>query len=495
MKIYAFVSIFTLFSLVSNAQSTNSQTAKSLNDSLKIASSYYYSKNFDEAFHIYNSVDQRQLDSVSKFQLGMMYLNGKGPAKSIIKAINLFEELANQGDALGMKMLGFIYRDKDSGFNNIDKSISWFEKGALKNGYTSMYILGAGYFNGDWGPENFEKGAYWLGKFVNGANISNFKDEISSAYIYLARAHYFGFTGQFKNIYTAKYYWEKAADLGSGLAMQNLGTCYFLGEGVPINYQKARQYYENAVNAGNIDANFDLGALYLEGKGVVKNLEIAASYFEKTHIKNSDAILAEIRKTLESNRQKKDIANLVKQLKVLDLRTVNENQLLMSLQGEHALDGGGWININGRDFKAIVTWKRKDKMLGFSTGRAKGNPFNLNDVYNAKPVYDTYQATIKGTFEIEEIKQYRNLDRDITDKYGDIIGKNQRGDVSGFLLKFHGVSNQNQNYNFVLLVSQFLEITDKKMGKWRVGSTDDFYEKGTNEIWLSFEIDNYYRVK
>jgi TPR repeat protein len=59
--------------------------------------------------------------------------------------------------------------------------------------------------------------------------------------------------------------YQKAADVGSRDAMNNLGVLYRDALGVAQNYAKARGYFEKAADAGNRDAMSNLGWMFWDG--------------------------------------------------------------------------------------------------------------------------------------------------------------------------------------------------------------------------------------
>ena len=76
----------------------------------------------------------------------------------------------------------------------------------------------------------------------------------------------------------------KLAEQGDNVSMVNIGTKYYLGEGVEQNYKKAMDWWIKAFKLGNGDAGGNIGVLYRDGKGVKKNRKIAYILFLITHM-------------------------------------------------------------------------------------------------------------------------------------------------------------------------------------------------------------------
>lgn len=64
------------------------------------------------------------------------------------------------------------------------------------------------------------------------------------------------------NYYLAKFWYEKALELGSEEAMLGIGRLYYKGQGISEDISKAIEWYEKAANASNSNAIYELGFLY-----------------------------------------------------------------------------------------------------------------------------------------------------------------------------------------------------------------------------------------
>ncbi len=61
----------------------------------------------------------------------------------------------------------------------------------------------------------------------------------------------------------------------------NLGIEYGNGKGIEHDYRKAKYYYEKACNLGMGEGCNSLGFFYGKGMGVNQNISTAKKYFEK----------------------------------------------------------------------------------------------------------------------------------------------------------------------------------------------------------------------
>jgi tetratricopeptide (TPR) repeat protein len=83
-----------------------------------------------------------------------------------------------------------------------------------------------------------------------------------------------------KDFAEARRLFEKAADAGYAMAMNNIGGLYEGGDGVPRDYAKAARWYGKAAAAGEPIAMIDLGWQYETGHGVSKDYAEAVRLYE-----------------------------------------------------------------------------------------------------------------------------------------------------------------------------------------------------------------------
>ena len=74
---------------------------------------------------------------------------------------------------------------------------------------------------------------------------------------------------------------EKAADMGSKIAITDTGSIYLFGQGITKDYKKARELFEKADAEGDRLAGALLGMLYQNGWGVTQDYARARQLYEK----------------------------------------------------------------------------------------------------------------------------------------------------------------------------------------------------------------------
>jgi len=72
------------------------------------------------------------------------------------------------------------------------------------------------------------------------------------------------------------------------LAQNNLGDCYYNGQGVEQDYQQAAIWYRKAAEQGYAWAQFNLATCYLDGQGVNSDWQKAAEWYEEAKVQGKD---------------------------------------------------------------------------------------------------------------------------------------------------------------------------------------------------------------
>ena len=75
-----------------------------------------------------------------------------------------------------------------------------------------------------------------------------------------------------KDYEAAVKWYQRAANKGNALSQSTLGDIYYYGYGVPQNYVEAAKWWQLAANQGAHVAQLNLSVMYANGNGVPKNL-------------------------------------------------------------------------------------------------------------------------------------------------------------------------------------------------------------------------------
>ena len=121
--------------------------------------------------------------------------------------------------------------------------------------------------------------------------------------------------------------YRKAAEEGNAEAQLNLGICYELGHGTPLDHTEAVKWYRKAAEGGNAEAQLNLAICYEYGRGVRKD-ELEAYIWYSEAAAQGNASAKEILK-------KHLIPNWITIRKIMLTNRINEKQYqLLKLQAE-----------------------------------------------------------------------------------------------------------------------------------------------------------------
>lgn len=88
---------------------------------------------------------------------------------------------------------------------------------------------------------------------------------------------------------------KTAAVKGHAISQNTLGTMYFKGIGVPLDYVRARNWFERAADQRYAFALYNLGQLYRDGLGVPADKNQAATYFMAAQFAGYGSVDTELR--------------------------------------------------------------------------------------------------------------------------------------------------------------------------------------------------------
>ena len=105
----------------------------------------------------------------------------------------------------------------------------------------------------------------------------------------LGNCYYHG-QGVSQNYSEAAKWYRKSADQGLARAQNNLGNCHYHGQGVKQSYTEAVKWYRKSADQGNAYAQNNLGNCYSQGLGVKQSYTEAVEWYLKAAVQgNADA--------------------------------------------------------------------------------------------------------------------------------------------------------------------------------------------------------------
>ena len=151
-------------------------------------------------------------------------------------ALELWQPLAEQGDAAAQYNLGGLYQSGQGVPQDYAEALKWYGKSADQGSADAQNSVGFFYSNGLGVAHDYAEALKWF---------------------------------------------RKAAEQGNAAAQNNLGGLYQNGQGVPQDYAEALKWYRKAADQGFADGQNNLGFMYTNGLGVPKDHAEAAKWYKK----------------------------------------------------------------------------------------------------------------------------------------------------------------------------------------------------------------------
>ena len=182
---------------------------------------------------------------------GGWILNRSGDYRAAIEA---WTYLAESGDPEYESHLAKMYRRGVIEVHNPKAAIKWYSRAAKRGFLEAILPLGRMYERGEGVTQDYNAAAKWY-KLAADKGYSPDLIRLSAL--------------KAGNRYSLRF-WRLVARLGSVDAKVNLGTMYFIGEGVLQDYNRAFNWYTLAAEEGDVSAQKNLGKMYRYGLGTKK---------------------------------------------------------------------------------------------------------------------------------------------------------------------------------------------------------------------------------
>ena len=98
----------------------------------------------------------------AQFNLGVMYLTGRGVQQDYSAAALWFRKAAEQGYALAQSNLGTLYRDGRGVAQDDTEAVMWFRKAADQGDAVAEFLLGNQYAVGKGVPQDYSEAMIWF---------------------------------------------------------------------------------------------------------------------------------------------------------------------------------------------------------------------------------------------------------------------------------------------------------------------------------------------
>jgi len=100
-----------------------------IKDLIKLAKLHYRHKKYDKALGLFKEAAELG-DAIAQYFTGGMYDEGKGVPQDYVKAVFWYKQAAEQGNASAQCRLGQMYRDGEGIAKDSEQALYWFTKAA-----------------------------------------------------------------------------------------------------------------------------------------------------------------------------------------------------------------------------------------------------------------------------------------------------------------------------------------------------------------------------
>lgn len=176
--------------------------------------------------------------------------------------IEQLTERANNGDTQAQFELGESYYSKGVK-EDYELSAYWYQKAAEQGLDLAQYKLGLCYYLGEGVAQDYNLAVSWWQKAAEQGHAQA-KSELAK-------------------------WWQKAAEQGDVQAQYELANCYFLGNGVDLDYKTAAYWNQQSAVQGYAMAQYNLGMCYYRGQGVPQSIKHAYMWTSLALARTSNA--------------------------------------------------------------------------------------------------------------------------------------------------------------------------------------------------------------
>lgn len=207
--------------------------------------------------------------------LAQCYENGIGVDEDAEKAMELYKEAANRGNAEAQRHLAlecFAYFE-DGPKQDVPRGRLLLMQAAESGDSDAQFFLGSALVCGEHFVRDVPAGLSWLEKAAESGS--------GHAMNALGLLYRDGTDGLEADPEKGVYWFRRGAEAGNGDAMENLGLACLAGDGISRDVNEARRWLERAVEQGNASAECSLGTRFSNGDFGQKDWDEAVKWWEK----------------------------------------------------------------------------------------------------------------------------------------------------------------------------------------------------------------------
>ncbi len=184
-------------------------------------------------------------------------------------ALSWLIKAAEAGEPRGQSQLASLYRNGIIVTKDVNKALYWYKEAIKNNSDSARYNLANLYLDGLEGVPKDTNAAVSL--YLIAAKQGHDHSKVALGNIYIDDTY------GLKNGKKAFYWLDAAVKNGNTYGRIGLASCYRLGIGTDINYEKALYWYQQSIN--HPISRFHLAEMYMLGLGAEIDLKKAREIF------------------------------------------------------------------------------------------------------------------------------------------------------------------------------------------------------------------------
>ncbi|BBB25629.1 SPOR domain-containing protein [Amphritea japonica] len=184
------------------------------------------------------------------YRLGLAYQLGQGVGQSNSKARNWYQQAALAQHPRAQKLLANMFETGAAGELNPSRAYQWYMRAAQQGLADAQLKVGSMLLDGRGVEANRASAQHWIRKAATAGN--------ANAQVAL------GVLLTETDPAESLSWYERSADQGNGVALQNLALVYYVGQGVEADHTRAVELAQQAVDVGNEEAASLLSLMRLE---------------------------------------------------------------------------------------------------------------------------------------------------------------------------------------------------------------------------------------
>lgn len=220
-------------------------------------------------------------------QLAVIYLDGLGRKQDYAQAQKWLEMGATAGDAFAQARLGLMYYRGEGVKKDFSRALPWLKKGAERGNVEAEYALAVMYDQGQGVDKDVEQAAFYMRKAAAGQDV--LAQRWLGAHLVEGKIKPEGKQEALKwyrlaalqgDSQSLPHYLDLAEKAGAD-AQYEVAVMYFMGKGVPQDFDKTFTWLTKAAAGGNANAIHGLAVCYYNGWGVKKDEAKALEYLKQ----------------------------------------------------------------------------------------------------------------------------------------------------------------------------------------------------------------------